>query len=259
MSHPARCVALLAAVLAFSLWFADNGFGNDPERPQKSLPGEQNSESFSPEAERQLRILEDDRLGPQVRNEAARELARLRDKAATIRLVRLLQGGKDAPEIGILSALAAIGDSRCLPALREIDRSGKITHRKTNAALSYAILMCEYVPEEARALLETAENYGAVVEDRVKAVRRLGELRDPRTVNRLLDRFGWEELHMAGRGSLYKEIAVTLGKIGHPKAAYWLWDATRSQLVPEEFKTAIREALANCRHQLPWYMPVIIS
>jgi HEAT repeat protein len=75
---------------------------------------------LSKRAEYLLGILENPKSDYQERRTAARDLGKLKEKAALDRLLRLLPGDFDALSGDVILALGDIGDPRALPKLDEI-------------------------------------------------------------------------------------------------------------------------------------------
>jgi HEAT repeat protein len=220
--------------------------------------GRQQGESLSQESVRLLALAKNERLGLKDRAYAVTKLGELREKAALRPLVQLLwDGGSDVPTFEIVIALGRLEDARAIPHLKRLrDDPNAQLGGQMYAQIYHAILNCEPVSENARALLKTIEDREVDVSARVQAAKRLGELRDPATVNRLLRMFIYELLRQSGEGSLFRELALALGNTGDPRVPGELAEFAHSNLVPAQTRSACRQALANWRLQfalrLPW-------
>jgi HEAT repeats len=127
--------ALCCLLLVLSLGAADGG---PPIRPRSARVGP------TPEAERLLRIAEDEVQPYSARVEALDQLGERREPATVPRLLRLLPGEGDVVTLRAVIALGKIGDRRALPALRKIrDDPDQEFPGKINTALEGTIRYLE--------------------------------------------------------------------------------------------------------------------
>lgn len=158
-----------------------------------------------------------------VRAESARALGNLGDRKALPKLVELLRDSNGFVRGAAAEALGHLGDRSATTALIQVLTGEK---RQPNAGSEQEGLV---IGTQASALPEIAKV--KLVEEKIIAAKALGDIHDPAAVDSLIER-GLK----AEDPGLRAESAVSLGKIGEPRAVKPLEAAVRPyyESAPEE-------------------------
>jgi HEAT repeat protein len=160
---------------------------------------------------------------PNVRAESARALGASGDRKAVPKLVELLHDDNGFVRSAAAESLGLLGDRTATIALIQV-LTGEKPHPPPGSAQEGLVISAQPGPLPEIARLK-------VVEEKINATKALGDIRDPAAVDALI-----EHGLNADDPGLRAESAVSLGKIGEPRAVKPLEGAVRTyyDAVPQD-------------------------